>query len=153
MFLEALMNDRIPASLKAEHDELHQELAAATKAAGSVGEAARAVAMVLHPHFVDEEAFALPPLGLLTKLVKGEQVEDPATVIAMTDRLKAELPRMLAEHRTITEALQKLEDAARGAGDAARAQLARKIIAHAQAEEEVMYPAAILVGEWLKEHR
>ncbi len=29
--------------------------------------------------------------------------------------------------------------------------LAQKIIAHAQAEEEVMYPAAILVGEYLKQ--
>lgn len=147
------MKTHVPASLKAEHDELHHELAAATKAAGPVGEAARAVATLLHPHFVDEEAFALPPLGLLMKLAQGEEISDAAAVIALTDRLKAELPRMLAEHQTITAALHKLEDAARSAGDAARAHLARKIIAHAQAEEEVMYPAAVLVGEWLKVRR
>ena len=54
------MNATIPTSLKAEHEELHRELAAATKASGLVGEAARIVATLLHPHFVDEEAFALP---------------------------------------------------------------------------------------------
>lgn len=144
------MDVTIPVSLKAEHDELHHELAAATKAPGPVGEAARTVAKLLHPHFVDEEAFALPPLGLLAKLARDERISDAASVTAMTDRLKAELPRMLAEHRTITAALRNLEDKARAAGDDARVRLAAKIIAHAQAEEEVMYPAAILVGEYLR---
>ena len=145
------MDATIPASLKSEHDELHRDLAAATKAPGPVGEAARAVAKLLHPHFVDEEAFALPPLGLLAKLARGEHITEAASVMALTDRLKAELPRMLAEHQTITAALRNLEGEARAAGDEARAHLARKIIAHAQAEEEVMYPAAILVGEYLKQ--
>ncbi len=57
---------------------------------------------------------------------------------------------MLAEHRSITAALRHLEGVAREAGDAPRAALAGKIIAHAQAEEQMMYPAAILVGEYLK---
>jgi hypothetical protein len=147
------MDDTIPASLKAEHDELHLELAAATKAAGPVGEAARAVATLLHPHFVDEEAFALPPLGLLAKLAHGEHIRDIGPVIAMTDRLRAELPRLLAEHQTITAALHNLESEARAAGDEARVRLAAKIITHAQAEEEVMYSAVILVGEYLKQRR
>jgi hypothetical protein len=139
-----------PVSLRAEHEELHRELAAATKEVGRVGEAALAVAKLLHPHFLDEEAFALPPLGLLAPLARGEPVGETAAVTAMTDRLKAELPRMLAEHRAITAALRRLADAAQAAGDEARMRLAEKIIAHASAEEEVMYPAAILVGEYLK---
>jgi hypothetical protein len=36
-----------------------------TFSSGEVGEAAKAVARVLHPRFVDEEGFALPPLGVL----------------------------------------------------------------------------------------
>ena len=140
----------IPESLKTEHEELHRELAAATKVSGAVGNAARAVAKLLHPHFVDEEAFALPPLGVLGAFVRGEQVVEPAPLIAMAARLKAELPRMLEEHRTITAALRKLEAAAVGVGDKVRQRLALKIIAHARIEEEVMYPAAILVGEYLK---
>ena len=56
------MDIKIPTSLKVEHEELHAELVALTKAPGRVGEAARNVAALLHPHFVKEEKYALPPL-------------------------------------------------------------------------------------------
>lgn len=66
------MRFEIPTAMKAEHDELHNELVRATKAAGQTGEAAKAVAKVLHAHFVKEEEYALPPLGLLTALAQGK---------------------------------------------------------------------------------
>jgi hypothetical protein len=88
-------------SLRMEHAELHRELATPTELPGPVGEAARAAAKVLHPHFVDEEAFALPPLGLLPLLAKGARISEAAVAIAMATRLKSELPRMLAEHQAI----------------------------------------------------
>jgi hypothetical protein len=140
----------IPASLRTEHEELHQDLAAATKVSGDVGEAARAVAKLLHPHFVDEEAFALPPLALLAPLARGERISDASAVIEMAAKLKAELPRMLAEHEAIVAALQRLQEAAQAAGNATISSLAEKIAEHAKMEEEVMYPAAILVGQYLK---
>jgi hemerythrin HHE cation binding domain-containing protein len=140
----------IPASLRMEHEELHRELASATKKPGPLGEAARAVARVLHPHFVDEERFALPPLGLLAPLARGERISDAAAAIAMAARLRTELPRMLAEHQAIAAALERLAEAARAAGDGEVLRLAEKIASHAKTEEEVMYPAAILVGEHLK---
>ncbi len=143
----------IPDPLKAEHQELHAELAAATKAPGAVGEAARAVAKVLHPHFLKEEEFALPPLGALVDLARGAEIADAGPVVAMTDRLGRELPAMLAEHKTIVAALEGLAAAAKAANDRSRLALAEKIILHARAEEEVMYPAAILVGEVLKQRR
>jgi Hemerythrin HHE cation binding domain len=146
------MQFTIPAPLKAEHEELHAELAAAATMSGRVGEAARAVAKVLHPHFVKEEEFALPPLGLLGALAAGKLTTEMASVTAMTDRLKAELPSMLAEHRSITAALKDLAAAAQAIGDAKSARLADKLISHARTEEQVMYPAAILVGEYVR-HR
>ena len=57
------MNFRVPQSLKSEHEELHSELARATTAGGKTGEAAKAVAEVLHNHFLKEEEFAHPPIG------------------------------------------------------------------------------------------
>ena len=45
------MSLMIPHSLKVEHDALHAELVKATQEGGKVGEAARGVAKVLHPHF------------------------------------------------------------------------------------------------------
>jgi hypothetical protein len=90
------MDIRIPTPLKVEHEELHAELVALTKAPGKVGEAARRVATLLHPHFVKEEEAA-----------------------------RAE----------------KQPDAVR---------FAEKLRLHAEFEEQVLYPAAILVGEHVK---
>jgi hypothetical protein len=140
----------IPQSMKDEHEELHATLVRATKAPGATGEAARVVAAVLHPHFVKEEEYALPPLGLLAPLARGEWAPAMRDVLAMTERLKSELPQMLAEHRAIVAALDRLRDAARAEGHAEYAEFAHELKLHAQTEEEVAYPSAILVGEYVK---
>src|SRR5512142_184887 len=102
------MKFQIPPSLKAEHEELHGELARATKAGGRTGEAAKAVAKLMHPHFIKEEEYALPPLGLLPALSQGKLEAGMAHVLEMTEKLEAELPHMLAEHKAIVTALQQL---------------------------------------------
>jgi hypothetical protein len=141
---------QIPTSLKLEHEELHADLVTATKAGGEVGEAAKAVAKVLHDHFVKEEEFALPPIGLLSALARGEVDENMKRVLRMTDRLKAELPEMLEEHKAVVAALRKLVAAAKAENKPEHARFAEKLMLHAQTEEEVLYPTAILVGEYLK---
>jgi hypothetical protein len=140
----------IPLPLKQEHEELHAELVAATKAGGKTGAAAQAVARVLHPHFVKEEEYALPPLGLLTQLAAGEAPPDLEPVIAMTDRLKKDLGHMLQEHKAIVVELHKLMESARNEKKTEYVHLAERLILHAQTEEEVLYPTAILIGEHLK---
>ena len=76
------MTFTIPKALKLEHEELHTDLVKATQAGGRVGEAAKGVARVLHDHFVKEEEFALPPLGLLSSLARGEVNEEMKTLSA-----------------------------------------------------------------------
>jgi hypothetical protein len=144
------MTFEIPASLKLEHEDLHADLVKATKAGGSVGEAAKNVAKALHEHFLKEEEMALPPIGLLSALARGEVDENMKTVLRMTDRLKAELPEMLEEHKAVVTALEKLIAAAEAENKPEHAGFAKKLMLHAQTEEEVLYPAAILVGEYLK---
>lgn len=140
----------IPAGIKAEHEEIHAELVAATKAPGRVGEAARALAEVLHPHFVREEQIALPPLGLLAALARGESSAAMRAVLSLTDSLRQELPRMLEEHKAIHAATVHLGQAAQAEKNEAVAHLADKLALHAQSEEEVFYPAAILVGDLVR---
>lgn len=144
------MSTTIPLPLKQEHEELHAELVAATKAGGKTGAAAQAVARVLHPHFVKEEEYALPPLGLLTQLAAGEAPPDLEPMIAMTDRLKKDLGHMLQEHKAIVVELHKLMESARNEKKTEYVHLAERLILHAQTEEEVLYPTAILIGEHLK---
>jgi hypothetical protein len=136
--------------LKVEHEELHDQLRKATLESGAVGEAAKVVAKVLHPHFLKEEEYALPPLGLLPALARGQVTADLAAVLPMTEKLKAELNEMLAEHQGIVAALRTLSDVAKREGKPEYAEFAEKLILHAQTEEEVSYPTAILIGEYVK---
>lgn len=140
----------IPQPLKEEHAELHAELVAATRAGGKIGEAAKAVAAVLHPHFVKEEEYALPPLGLLNALAEGKLPSDIAAVIAMTGKLKEDLDHMLREHETIVSKLEKLREAAEKEQRPEYVRFCGKLKLHAQTEEQVLYPAAILAGEYIK---
>jgi hypothetical protein len=146
------MDLMIPEALRIEHEELHAELRALTRAPGRVGEAARDVAKLLHPHFVKEEEYALPPLGLLAAVAQGTVMPAMRAVIAMTDRLKKELPEMLAEHRAVVAALEKLAEAGKAEKRADAERFAEKLRLHAETEEQVLYPAAILVGEYVKAH-
>lgn len=141
------MKFEIPKPLQVEHEELHATLVNATKAPGAVGEAAREVARLLHPHFVREEEFALPPLALLAELARSGVAPQMAEVLPMTRRLKSELPAMLAEHKQIVGALDKLRAAAAAASLPEYERFAEALTLHAQTEEEVLYPAAILIGE------
>ncbi len=139
-----------PPSLKHEHEELHAELVAATRAGGKTGPAAQAVAQALHPHFVKEEEYALPPLGLLAMLADGKLPPDRDAVIAMTERLRKDLAHMLHEHKAIVIELHNLAEAAKSESKPEFVHFAEKLKLHAQTEEEVLYPAAILIGEYLK---
>jgi hypothetical protein len=140
------MTYEIPLPLRQEHEQLHAELRRLTQADGDVSEAARHLARLMHPHFVKEDEIALPPLGLLQQLAAGRFDPGMASVLRLTDRLRAELPQMLDEHRTIVAALERLEDAARRAGRDDVVAFARALRLHAATEEKVMYPAAVLVG-------
>jgi hypothetical protein len=137
----------IPESMRSEHAEIHEELVRATKLPGAVGDAARTLATILHPHFVREEEIALPPLGLLAPLARGEFTAEMREVLTMTDALHAELPRMLEEHEGIRAATVRLGEVARAEHDERVAELARKLELHARSEEELFYPAAVLVGD------
>ena len=144
------MKLRIPQPLKLEHEGLHAELVEATKAGGTTAEAAKAVAKVLHSHFIKEEEFALPPLGLLSQLARGRVDRRMESVLGMTDRLKAELPEMLREHKAVVATLRKLTAAAKREHKPEHAHFAEKLVLHARTEEEVLYPTAILIGEYIK---
>lgn len=139
-----------PRSLETEHEALHAQLVPLTQLHGKVGEAARLVATRLHEHFALEEECAVPPLGLLAPLARSGATPAMRSILAKTDRLKAELPRMLAEHGAIVEALGALAKAGEEEGRPEAVTFAEKLRLHAATEEEVLYPAAILVGEYLK---
>ena len=71
-------------------------------------------------------------------------------MLSMADSLRAELPRMLEEHKAIRAAVAKLEAAAMAETSEKARDLARELAAHAVTEEEILYPTALLVGDIIR---
>jgi hemerythrin superfamily protein len=57
---------------------------------------------------------------------------------------------MLEEHKRIRAATEKLRTAAREEQASVHERFAEALAAHAQTEEEILYPAAILAGDVIR---
>lgn len=141
---------KTPESIETEHHELHRQLELATKLPGETGVHAKKLAHLMHPHFKKEEDFALPPLTLLLPLAKGTVTEDMKKYIPLCDTLKKTWSTMLKEHGQIKQQLDLLKEAAEAENHPEVAEFAESLKLHAKTEEEILYPTAILVGEYLK---
>ncbi len=86
---------KAPPSLRREHEELHADLARAGQMPGLLGQTAREVARIMHPHFLREDEYAIPPLSLLPRLARGEVSPEMAEVLPLVARLKEEMPLMI----------------------------------------------------------
>ena len=138
-----------PASIANEHHALHETLARAAAESGPVGVAAKDLEAALAPHFKREEEIATPPLGLLPALAKGDATAEMEAVLPLTQALERELPQMLREHEAIRAAVGKFRTAAQAAGRSEYVRFSDALAAHARQEEEILYPAAILVGRYV----
>ncbi len=139
---------QVPASLKNAHDALHVTLKRAMREPGHVGETARKIMQIMDGHMLREEKFALRPLGLLKELGRGETPPDLAEAARMAQGLKREMEQMVNEHRQIAELLRQLATDAGAQLKSEYVELAEEMILHAQMEEDVFYPAALLVGAY-----
>lgn len=138
-----------PKSIAAEYRELHETLAKASGEGGGLGHAAQQLEKALAPHFRREEEIATPPLGLLPALATGEPAAEMRSVLPMTTALEAELPQMLREHGAIRAAAATFREAAVAAKRDDYIRFADTLADYAREEEEILYPAAILVGRYI----
>ena len=138
-----------PQSIVKEHGELHETLARAAAEGGEIAAAAGELEGALATHFKREEEIATPPLGLLPALAQGGATAEMRSVLAMTDALESELPQMLREHEVIRAAVTKFRSTAERNGHQDYLRFADNLAAHAREEEEILYPAAILVGRYV----
>lgn len=144
------MDYRIPGSLKAEHENLYQRLNRAARVQGAVGDAAILAFKQFEPHIRKEEEFALPELDVLPSLAQKEQnVQELSGVLKLCDKLQRQMAVLLEEHDHIRELLQRLNDVAMREQKLEYANLAKELMQHLEREEQIIYPAAILVGEYV----
>ncbi len=140
----------IPESLKSEHETWRRDLADAVALGGRTGAAAEETARLLRPHLAAEEDLLFPPLGSLADLAAGRPVPDPTVLVRLAERLRAELPTLEAEHRAIVAALDRLAGAAMAECRSESGRLAERLKLRTRMEEEILYPAAVLVGVYLR---
>jgi hypothetical protein len=140
----------IPKQMQIEHEALHSNLAKLTEAGGQTGDSAQKLASVLDPHFQNENRFALPPLSLLVPLSEGKFDCGMTAVLSMTDKLRSDMPTMLAEHKSISAALSQLRNAASSEDKPEGVKFADELAAHAQTEEQITYPTALLIGLYVE---
>lgn len=71
--------------------------------------------------------------------------------LELFERFKPENEKVLQEHLEIVKALDELEKAAKKAKKASVSGFALKLKLHARTEEDLTYPAVLMVGKLLKQ--
>ena len=140
----------IPMSLVQEHAELNTALNAAAALPGETGAAARRVLALITPHMREEQRRVFPFLNLLPML--GKQQIEPwmAELLPLADRLRGDIETLTRAHAPIRNALDDLSVVAWREGHQEYAFLAGRIRQHIQMEEEILYPAALVVSDYLR---
>lgn len=105
--------------------------------------------LILH-HFQEEEDYILPPLGLLPLLASGQLPKENKNVQLLAEKAKSMMDHMSAEHQLITAYIGELKEASAAENLPAIIDFEKAVSQHAKSEEEVYFPAAIMVGEYLK---
>jgi hypothetical protein len=141
----------VPSTILKEHADLLSQMQAFTSVMDSTGQIARKLYEVMQHHFQEEEDFVLPPLSVLPLLASGQFPERHEELLLLTEKLKTQLSHMNAEHQMIKVHVGELKQAAAHEGHSIPAAFEENLHRHAQMEEEIFFPAAILVGEYLKQ--
>ena len=140
---------KIPDSLRARHEAFHAEFVKATREGGKVGDAARAIEELGSAHFAKAKD-VLPPLGLLPQLAEGKVTPEMGEAITMAEKLRDGLPQIRRDHRELVAGLKRLAEAANEEGKTDYVRFAERLTVHIQEEEEVLYPAVLLIGDYVK---
>lgn len=140
----------VPQCIKEEHEYLLDHIAKLSLTKDSTGRVATRTLELMRHHFQEEEDYMLVPLATLPSLASDIIPDQSSDIIRLTEKLRSQLTHINAEHQMIVAHLKELKVAAAYDGHPDFSWLEEQIYRHARAEEEVYFPAAILVGEYLK---
>jgi len=147
---EKIMKLKVPKAITHGHDNLIAELKDVIDMGGRIGEKARLLGLVMAPHFKKEEEYALPPLGLLLALSEGGWEINAQEAIKMADNLQFKLEEMTIEHQNILRIMNEFKLISEEENNIAGRLFIKSLTLHIELEDQVLYPATILVGNYLK---
>lgn len=140
----------IPQSLRLEHAETLERLAALARRNGAVGATSRKALELFQRHIAREQEYILPPLTLLPLLADGNVTPDMRWALDMADRVKAEREQIFQEHTQLTDALNAIVEAAQRAHDAGALAFAQAAAADSLNDIELLEPTVLLIGDYLR---
>lgn len=138
-----------PKSLKNDHAKLLLELKDVAAPETEVAQKAEIVANKFHSHFIREERSVLPHLSLLLTIANGQWNVESDEILSMTDKLLKEFYELQEEHKKIIECIKDMIVAAKKENNNQAEKLADKLTLHIEIEEEVLYPAVMLIDKYL----
>lgn len=140
----------VPSSIKAEHKYLLDQIRKISLFRDSTGIVATKLRDLMQHHFQEEEDFVLPALGLLPLLASGQVPEQRKELIRFTEEFKLQLTHLDVEHQLISAYVKELKQVATKENNVAVIEFENDLHKHAMSEEEIFFPAAVLIGEYLK---
>jgi hypothetical protein len=140
----------VPSSLKQVHESLLGKIHEVTLFQDSAGRAAVKLEELMRYHFKEEEEYVLPPLGLLPLLASGQLPEQSSHVILLTEKFRSQSAKIYAEHQMIKALMDEMMQADGNKSHPEIMEFENELLKHATAEEEVFFPASLLVGDYLK---
>ncbi len=141
----------IPEALIRAHEELCEELARATAEPGQIGKVAKKVEELCVPHFAKEEETIFRVFGLLHDLATERVRPDVVVALPIISELRARRDIASDHHKLINAAIEELLQQARKEKNKTIARIARALKDHENAEDEVMYPTIVAIGQSLRE--
>ncbi len=148
--IAAAANLVVPQSLKLEHEAVVDELARLESQGGAVGAAAGKALSLAKTHFAKESEFVFPPLSILPALSEGRTDPDMKAAIGMAERAKAAQAELRSEHVEITSLMNELIAAGKADNNQELMSFASRVAAHSLNEIEVLLPATIVIGDYLR---
>ena len=140
-----------PNSVQLQHAQIIGRLESYAHQSGPVGTAAQKALAFLKAHYAKEEELVLPPLGLLSALLKdGVSKADMERALKMTEQAKAVSEELYADHVQITALMTELADTANESSEKELVRLATRVAAQSLNDMEILHPTSILIGEYIR---
>jgi hypothetical protein len=141
----------VPDALRRGHDEARTELVRAAMQGGRIAKAAKRVAQLCLPHFEHEEKSVFPVLALLPYLAPENLRPEMMDVMPLISDFRAKHDALNDHHQSILAEIEELLQAAHKEKNREFAELAYNLRIHERVEDEVIYPAVVLIGGYLQE--
>lgn len=138
-----------PISLQLDHEVLLSKLNEIASTESNVALNAKNVADVFRAHFRREEKTVLPQLSLLMTIVEGQWSIDTKEALLKNNILIKEFQELKGEHQKIHKAAEEMVKVSLKENNKEAKKIAEEIILHIQIEEEVSYPAILLINKYL----